>query len=267
MSDFKSEQIKSVIKDLLKKKKMTYEDVAVELACSTPTVKRILGPEEITLSRLLEFCDLLDITLSDIEVLIKAGKEERPEFTDEQQLFLAKNPYHFVYLMALYESSPQQIAEKHKLTPRSTEKYLISLEKQNLIKVSGKQRVRPTYKTMPSIDRELGKKHFENMIKISSQFFIQNISDFIYAQTTEKKRAKSTFSITQLKVTEESYKAYILEQTKNFEAFLKLSDYEVKSRPENELKVAVVLRANTFIEPDDRNLQDLQNAFGEIRNL
>jgi hypothetical protein len=51
VKEFKSQKIKAVIKDLLKKKNITYEDLAEQLECSVPTIKRILGPEELTLNR------------------------------------------------------------------------------------------------------------------------------------------------------------------------------------------------------------------------
>lgn len=114
MQDIKSQNIKAVIKKLLKLKKLTYEEVETDLECSVPTVKRILGAEELTLTRLLQFCELLEV-------------------------FLAKNQAHFAYLLKLYAGqSPKQIAEKYGLTARSTDNYLIALEKHELSRVTGR---------------------------------------------------------------------------------------------------------------------------------
>lgn len=268
MSDFKSQQIKNVLKDLLKKKKMTYEDVAEEFQCSVPTVKRILGPEELSLSRLLQFCELLDVTLSEVEVLINSEAKEREEFTEAQQLFLAKNRSFLSYLISLYNMTPAEIAVKHKLTQRSTDKYLIGLEKQELIRVTGKQRVKPRYKQLPSLGRGvLAKAYYENFMKCGTQFFIQNIGDSLYAQSQSQDTTKRGFALNSFKVTPESYKAYVEENLKAQAAFLRLAGYEEKSQPPGKLMTAVFIEAWTLVENDNKNLELLNKSFSEVTNL
>ena len=131
MESFRIGEIKEVLKTLLKKKKQTYADLAIHLDCSEPTVKRILGNEELTLTRLLQICDFLNVSLGEIEGMIQKGGREEFHLSEKQQMFLVQNKNYFAYLMEIYQGlSTEQIAEKYKLTAKSTQKYLINLEKQ-----------------------------------------------------------------------------------------------------------------------------------------
>ncbi|MEK2645129.1 helix-turn-helix domain-containing protein [Bdellovibrio sp. BCCA] len=268
MTDFKSQQIKDVLKSLLRKKKMTYEEVAEELDCSVPTVKRILGPEELSLSRLLEFCEILDVTLSDIEVLTKSDSDKKEEFTEEQQIFLAKNKSFLSYLILLYNMTPAEIAEKYKLTQRSTDKYLIGLEKQELIRVTSKQKVKPRYKELPTLGHGvLAKAYYENFIATGAKFFTRDISDSLYSGAKDGDSTKKGFSINSVRVSRATYLAYIEERLKAQGAFLKLASYEEKSQPKESLMTGVMMDAWTLVENENKNLSLLENTFADITNL
>lgn len=269
MTDFKSQQIKTVLKDLLRKKKMTYEDVAETLKCSVPTVKRILGPEELTLTRLLEFCEILEVSLSDIEVLTKMTKAPVEKFSEEQEVFFAKNAHYLSYFLKLYEMPPEKIAEKYKLTQRSTDKYLLALEKLGVIIVNGKQKVRPAFKEMPSLGQGvLAKAHFEKFVNSGSQFFIKNISDNLYSQEgLKKENLKMGYSLNAITCTPSTYNNYVEETIKAREAFGKLASYEEKSQPAEKLKTAVIMTGWTFVPSDTPDLDLISNSLGDIKNL
>ena len=269
MTDFKSQQIKTVLKDLLRKKKMTYEDVAETLECSVPTVKRILGPEELTLTRLLEFCDILEVTLSDIEVLTNMTKVAEENFTQEQEEFFAKNGHYLSYFLKLYEMTPDKIAEKYKLNQRSTDKYLMTLENLGAIVVNAKQKVRPAFKEMPSLGHgTLAKAHFEKFVNSGNNFFIKHLSDRLYAaEDLKKANLKVGYSLNAITCTDSTYRNYIDETIKAREAFGKLASYEEKSQPAEKLKTAVIMAGWTFVDSDNKDLEFIGNTLGEIRNL
>lgn len=246
---------------------MTYEDVAQELNCSLPTIKRVLGDEELTLSRLLELCEILDVNLTDLETLTKTASEKVEHFSEEQQIFLAKNKNFLAYLMRLYEQTPEQIAEKYQLTKKSTDKYLLGLEKNGLIKVNAKFKVKPAFKSLPSLGKgPLAKAHYESIIQNSATFFIQNISEHLFA-AKDSKKVRQGFSVQAIKVSEESYQAYITENLKNFESFIKLASYEEKSKPAEQIKTAVILHACTIVESDYKGLETIEKALGDITNI
>lgn len=269
MTDFKIQQIKAALKDLLKQKKMTYENVAEELECSVPTVKRILGDEELTLSRLLQFCEILDVNLTDLETMTKMTTEKTEKFTEAQEQFLAKNKGFLSYFIKLYESTPEQIAEKYKLNQRSTDKYLMGLEKHGLIKVNAKQKVKPAFKSIPPMGAGvLAKSYYENFIKSGADFFMQNISEGLYSSAELKKRGiRKGWSMNSVRVTEATYNTFINEQEAAFEAFAKLGSYEEKTQSQEKLKTALVLQAFTIEENDYKGFEILERSLGDITNI
>ncbi len=269
MSDFKSEQIKTVIKDLLKKKKLTYEDVADELDCSVPTVKRILGPEELSLPRLLQLCDLVDINLSDLETLMTISKDPEEAFTKAQEEFLAKNPHFLAYFINLYSESPQDIAKRYQLSDRTTDKYRLNLEKMELIKVTAKLKVKPAFKKVPSLGHGiLAKAYYRNFINTGAKYFVQAISDKIATlETLNQEKIPQGFTMQTAKCTASSYEKYVRDQNKAREDFFKLAAFEEKSLPVSDLKMSVILHAFTCSPIDDSALKILESSLGEIKNL
>lgn len=271
MKEFKSQKIKTVIKDLLKKKDITYEALAEQMECSVPTIKRILGPEELTLNRLLQLCEIVDIDLAELEAL--TGEEETREerFTEQQEAFLAKNPSYFAYLMKLFGGeTPKQIAEKYGLNQRSTDKYLIGLEKHGLIRVTGKQKVKPAFKGIPSLGSGvLGKMYYESFIKNAGQFFVDVVTEG-YRQgfkETDKEKATAKFGIQAAKISRASYLIWIEEQEKAMRQLEKLASFEEKTKDESELMTAVIIQANTIVRNDYKGLELLGGTLGTVTNL
>ncbi len=271
MKGFKSQKIKTVIKELLKKKSITYEDLAEQLECSVPTIKRILGPEELTLNRLLQLCEIVDIDLAELEAMIGAGEVREVHFTPEQETFLAKNRSFFAYLMQLFSGgTPKQIAEKFGLTQRSTDKYLIGLEKQGLIRVTGKQKVKPNFKGIPTLGSGvLGDIYYENAIRNSGEFFLELVREGFRKKGDDgaKEKVSAKFGVQSCKISRASYKAWIEEQEKAMRNLEKLASFEEKTKDEGELMTAVIIQANTIVENDYKGLELLEKTMGEVTNI
>lgn len=268
MKEFKSQKIKTVLKSLLKKKDITYEDLADQMECSVPTIKRILGQEELTLNRLLQLCEIVEIDLADLETLIHEEKRSDEKFTDDQEKFLAKNTNFFAYLMTLFEGkTPKQIAEENNLTQKSTDKYLIGLEKLDLIKVTGKQKVKPAFKSLPTLGNgPLGRIYAEAFVQSGAKFFSNTIHESQNKLTSEEK-VNAKFSLQGMKVEKATYDAWIEEQQKSLLAFEKLCQFEEKTKPEESLMTVVVMRAHTIVKNDYPGLNTLKNALGNITNF
>ncbi|MBX2994976.1 MAG: helix-turn-helix transcriptional regulator [Bdellovibrionaceae bacterium] len=268
MDQFKSRKIKEALKSLLKKKEFTYENLAAHLECSVPTVKRILGPEDLSLNRLLQICDFLEIELAELDALAGASESGDESFSKEQDAFLARHPSHFAYLMRLFAGdSPRKIADTYGLTARSTDKYLLALEKQNLIRVTGKLKVKPAFKRVPLLGRgPLAKVFFEKMIRAAAQFFINNIHES-FAQVPDPSGPGKKFGILSLKVSRATFEAWTREQEASFRNLEKMGAFEEKSKPESELMTAVVLNAHAHVQNDSRDLALIEETMGSIVNL
>ncbi|HEY8269783.1 MAG TPA: helix-turn-helix domain-containing protein [Pseudobdellovibrionaceae bacterium] len=272
MKEFKSQKIKSVIKELLKKKKITYDELAEQMECSVPTIKRILGPEELTLNRLLQLCEIVEIDLADLEELLKETEIKEERFTPAQEEFLAKNQSFFAYLMKLFSGeTPKQIAESCHLTQRSTDKYLIGLEKQGLIRVTGKQRVKPAFKNIPALGSGLlGKVYYQNFIRNTTQFFIDTITEGYRKKFRDEKTGEqmsTKFGVHVSKITRASYQMWIEEQERVRKNFEKLAAFEEKTKDPSELMTVVICQGCTLVRNDDKGLNLLESAMGEVKNL
>lgn len=266
MKEMNSQKIKSIFKDLLKKKGITYDEVAEHLNCSLPTVNRMLGPEEITLTRILELCEILDLPFSDLATLTKENTQKEEHFTEGQESFLAKNGPFFSYFMKLLSGeTPKQIAEAYGLNQRSNDKYLIALENQGLIKVTGKNKVRPLFQSMPALRKgPLGKTFYEKIIGAGSRFFIDHIRRSFQgdAGTTPARVA-----VHALKMSKSSYERFVEEQERLFSHYQQISDLEEKIKKSNELMTAVIMSGHTLANNDDEGLPSLERVFGEIENF
>lgn len=266
MGEYESMRLKTAIKSQLALRKAKYRDLAVHLACSIPTVKRILGDEELSVSRLLQILAFLDLSLSELEMLAARQDEKNAmKFTRAQEEFLVQNPNCFAYLTQLYGGeTPATIATKYKLTPRASDKYLLALERADLIHVTGSGKVKPALNPMPKLgDGPLAKAHFRAFMERSTRFFINVVAKRIYA--LEKKAGEfGEFSVQSAKCSVELYKRYQADQERQLQEFSRAAAYEEKTRPPDELRTAVVLSAIAYVANDDKELEKFESVFGQI---
>lgn len=271
MQEFQSQKIKAVLKELLKKRGFTHQSLSESLECSVATVKRILGPEELSLSRLLQLCSLLEIDLADLQSLLKETDPAKERFTKEQENFLVKNRAYLSYLLSLSSGeSPKQIAEKHGLTPRSTDKYLIGLERMELIRVTGRQKVKPAFKSFPTLgDGPLAKTYFEIFIRTASDFFTQTIKQAIgTSHLPKEERITGKFAVNSLKITRASYEKWQTERERANQDLTRLASFEEKTKSSDELMTMVLLDAHTLLKSEDPLLKIVEGAgLGPIPNL
>ncbi len=268
LKELKSLEIKNAIKNLLKKSNLTYDEVATYLNCSLPTVNRILGPEEIGLNRILELCELLNITFTELGELTKDPQPVEEKFTLPQEHFLSKNNHYFAYYLKLMAGdSPEKIAKSFNLNQQSTDKYLIKLEKYDLIKIINKNKVRTTYKNLPRMGSgPLGNIYHDKILNGTSQFFIKKIKSNLDIPSSSN-RVNVTFSVSTSKMTELTYRKFSNEVENLYKRYNEISDMEEKIKNSKDLKTVVCNYGHTIVENDDLTLKLLDNIFGEIKNI
>lgn len=269
MGVFKTIEIKRSLKQLLKNRKLKYSDLALHLGCSIPTIKRMLSSEEISLSRLLQICDFLDVNLTDLESMAKSGKQEVYKFTEKQEIFLVGHKNYFAFLVEIYNgSSPEQIAKKYQLTDRSLQKYLLGLEKYDLIKVSGKNKIRPYYENLPSLGKgPLGTAYYRSLIQNSAHFFTEQIGDKMAGRIANRKEIAEGFSIMTMNIDLPTYSLWVEEFKKKLSELGRISDFQEKTKNKADLKTAVFLFASSMVDSDYKGLDTLNKTFGEVTNI
>jgi transcriptional regulator with XRE-family HTH domain len=89
------------LKRLLRGQGMTYRDLAVRLKMSEAAVKRMFSLRAMSLQRLEQICDVLDIGLPELAAESVRGRESMAELTEAQEKALISDP---TLLLALFLS-------------------------------------------------------------------------------------------------------------------------------------------------------------------
>lgn len=269
MSDFGSEKIKIVLKTMLKNQKKTFDQLAEHLDCSVPTIKRILGKEDLTLTRLLKICEFLDVSLSDIETLTNEIKKERFQLTPEQIEFLSSHLGHFAFFMSLCstELTAQEIADKNKLTRPSLEKYLLELENYGLIRVNGLD-ARPIMSGAPELGAQLASHYYERTIASVGRFYTEWIRlQEEKRRTNQKSLPRCVFSTIGMELSEESYLEWQRELSIRLDELERRSVFEKKAFPKEQLRQVVVTSASAITNYDEPLLELFADIWGSIPNI
>lgn len=261
-------QLKRAVRQIMKNRGMTYGDLATHLGVSYATVKRIMTTEELSLSRLLDICDWLGVSIRDVATYASEHPEEPPgEFTIEQDLFLAADPRYYLFLAELVDGlTPARIQKKYNLTAKSLDKYLRKLEQLDLLKVAAGGKVRPTSRHMPSWRKngEMTKLHFQRIIDGFSQFFKDFFFKKLNTDQAQAIKGRATTSLTKLSA--KSFERYITELDAFTRKWGDIADLEQKTLPEHELKDLVIAK---FVALSDQNpeVRKLEQVFGVVENL
>jgi transcriptional regulator with XRE-family HTH domain len=142
MTEIEYKQVKTALKQILKSRKLTYQDVAEKTNTSEITIKRFFADDNYS-AKLFKICEQLDISLFDLVELAKGGERQHFELTDKQDKFFTSNIGHFAIFRELYRGhSVKAIKARWELTQQEMFKVLMDLEKIDLIEVHAKDKVR-----------------------------------------------------------------------------------------------------------------------------
>lgn len=274
MGNLKVVKIKDGIKALLKRNNRKYHDLAKHLDCSLSTVKRILGAEELTIARLIKICEYLNVSLAELESFCESNSKDTSKFTPKQEKFLSENKEYFSYLYRLNSGlTPTDIAKRYNLTKLSTDKYLITLEKMELIKVtaSGKIKARVNYSTKWQ-HGFLNKEYYSDIQDKFSHFFKErfNHMDSLSSESLDnslKNVYPDSTNLNVFRLTHDSYLKWVKENAKSYQELKQISEIESKTLDISKL-VTVVAQSNfTCVDYYYKGLGIFRDIFGEIKNL
>ncbi|MFP5518484.1 MAG: helix-turn-helix domain-containing protein [Bdellovibrionia bacterium] len=136
------------LKKTLKRKNIVYRDLAQKLDLSESSVKRILSSKSLTLERLEEICRACDIQFSEICSLADFnGGDVDLFYSDEQERALAQNARLFHFYILLEDGlSLGKILKVYDISESEAQKFLLQLDKLNLIELHPKNRVKVPHK-------------------------------------------------------------------------------------------------------------------------
>ncbi len=158
------ERCLSEIKQALKTRNISYQDLAKSLDVSLNTVKRMLNQTDIPLQRLLTLCDICGLELSELFARAEQHKTAHHYFTDRQDQAFAKAPHLLRYFYELFyqNKSPAEIEQEFQLSSVSTYRYLRALENIELIELLPNNRVK--FKVKPPLGFAANSRVLKNNI-------------------------------------------------------------------------------------------------------
>lgn len=134
------------IKDLLKRRGMTYADVADRLGLSESGVKKMFSTQDCSLSRLYALADIAGIPPAELFAVSDAPAPEVVELTTRQQAWLLDRPtvFRFYWRLVMERRAVPEIQGMLELSDRETSRVLARLEDMRVIRIerpSGRVRV------------------------------------------------------------------------------------------------------------------------------
>lgn len=131
------------VKKCLKARGITYRDVGVRLNLSEASIKRLFSEKNLSLSRLEEICDLLDLHIYDLVKISMTGETGPSRLTIDQEAVLSENPGLLVFFYLLLSGrDPGSIVADYKISREESLQFLLELDKLKLIELHSENRVR-----------------------------------------------------------------------------------------------------------------------------
>ena len=136
-------EITAALKSALKKKGVTYKQVAEQLNVSEKTIKRLFKDKDCSLSRLNEICAAINLSIYDLLEFARHYNEPLTELSLDQQIYLQKHPYHFSFLFFLSMGHDiDEIQDCYALTDISIFRYLRDLDKHGFLELGAENQFR-----------------------------------------------------------------------------------------------------------------------------
>lgn len=166
------------IKNLMRQRKLRYQDLAEKLGLSESAVKRFFTSGDGSFSRIMEICNILEVELSDLLAESKKVEYTQVHFTLEQQEFLTKRRENIAvyWNLLVNELSVEEIQNKLRLSEKEMTKTLRELDRLDLVEwgVGGKVKTRKVESTVwagegPLIDMVLNDWSVEIVRRSSAQ--------------------------------------------------------------------------------------------------
>ena len=137
-------RIISSLKRVMKSRQMTYRELARRIQLSEASVKRIFSRATLTIARLDEICQALEISLRDLIRITEEQSTDEPELlTLEQEKALASDPNLLAcfYLLANGRSG-REVCVELGVDERAVRRWMVRLDALRLIEMRSKLRAR-----------------------------------------------------------------------------------------------------------------------------
>lgn len=131
------------LKKTLKANGLTYRKVADKLKLSEASVKRLFAGQNISLNRLEQICQLMDMEISDLVKKMEIDRRSFTEFTEDQEMELVTNhQFLLVAFLVINRCTFDDIVSNYLLTKEEIVKHLDRLQQLKMIQLLPNNRIK-----------------------------------------------------------------------------------------------------------------------------
>ena len=131
------------LKKALKTHGFTYADVAKHLQLTEASIKRLFSEENISLNRLDQICQMLELEISDLVQLMNEQQKQLHQLTKEQELEITKDvTLLLITVCVLNKWTMPEIIEQYQLSEVDCIQHLIKLDKLQIIELLPGNRIK-----------------------------------------------------------------------------------------------------------------------------
>lgn len=163
------EPLLEILKKTLKSKGVTYKEIALGLNLSEASIKRHFSSGDLTLNRLEEICQLVDLNF--LELCKQAGERESSDewylSFEQEKTFSEKPRLFYFYVLLRGEKTLSAILKNYELEATEAERFLLILDKMKLIELytANKFKIKKTGLLRLRRDGPIGRTLFERTKK------------------------------------------------------------------------------------------------------
>lgn len=120
----------SLIKDILKERRISYGELAKQMGLSESGLKKIFASGDASFGRISQIASCLGLRITDLLAELENKDTHSVIFSDEEQKYFLKNPeaFHFFVRLLIERKELEEIEAEFKLTPATTFKHLKKLD-------------------------------------------------------------------------------------------------------------------------------------------
>lgn len=120
----------TLIKKILKERKITYSELAKQMGLSESGLKKIFSSKDISFGRISQIASILGLRVTDLLSELENKETHNVVFTDEEQKYFLKNSLHFSFFVRLLieRQTVEEIQKDFKLNDAETFKILKKLD-------------------------------------------------------------------------------------------------------------------------------------------
>lgn len=138
-----TELILQAIKGLLKQHKLNYAQVATHLGLSESSVKRSFSQGQISLTRLIKICEMMDLELVDLLQVIQNQSADIIQLTQKQEeLMVSDVKYLLVTVCVCNHWTFEQIYQTYQIEEAELVKMLLRLDQTELIELKPNNQIK-----------------------------------------------------------------------------------------------------------------------------